>query len=76
MASDGSIALADGEALVDNTGRVVVGDAHREGNVTVITTSTGDFKLLPGDLLLTPFGELLDLTALRATLAVPPTTGG
>jgi phage shock protein PspC (stress-responsive transcriptional regulator) len=76
IATDGSIALADGEALVDNTGRVVVGDAHREGNVTVITTSTGDFKLLPGDLLLTPFGELLDLTDLRATLAIPPTTGG
>ena len=42
----------------------------------MITTSLGDFKLLPGDLLLTPVGELLDLAALRATVPVPPTTEG
>ena len=76
MTRDGSIALAGGEALVDPTGRVVVGESHREGNVTVITTSNGDFKLLPGDLLLTPIGELLDLAAARASVPVPPTTEG
>ena len=76
MTRDGSVALAGGEALVDTDGRVTVGDSHPEGNVTVITTSLGDFKLLPGDLLLTPVGELLDLAALRATIPVPPTTEG
>ncbi len=76
MTGDGSIALAGGEALVDTGGRVVVGTSRREGNVTVITTSTGDFQLLPGDLLLTPAGELLDLTALRAGTTVAPTTEG
>ena len=76
MTHDGSIALAGGEALVDPTGRIVVGESHREGNVTVITTSNGDFKLLPGDLLLTPIGELLDLTAAHASVPVPPTTEG
>jgi hypothetical protein len=76
MTRDGSVALADGEALVDRAGRVIVGDSHREGNVTVITTSLGDFELLPGDLLLTPYGELIDLTALRTAVPVPSTTGG
>jgi phage shock protein PspC (stress-responsive transcriptional regulator) len=76
MTRDGSVALAGGEALVDADGRVTVGESHREGNVTVITTSLGDFELLPGDLLLTPVGELLDLAALRDTAPIPSTTGG
>jgi phage shock protein PspC (stress-responsive transcriptional regulator) len=74
VARDGAIVLAGGEALVDVDGRVSVGDSHPEGNVTVITTSQGDFRLLPGDLLLLPSGELLELAALRGT--VTTTTGG
>jgi phage shock protein PspC (stress-responsive transcriptional regulator) len=75
MARNGSIVLAGGEAIVDASGTVIVGDSHREGSVTVITTSSGEFKLLPGDLLLTPLGELLDLAAVRAGIPVPTTTG-
>jgi phage shock protein PspC (stress-responsive transcriptional regulator) len=87
VTGNGSIALAGGEALIDPDDRVVVGEHFQQDQVTVITTSGGEFKLLPGGLLLTPTGELLDLTAVRASVdtpvppaptapPAPPPTGG
>src|SRR5262249_42144262 len=68
VARDGAVVLAGGEAIIDADGRVTVGDGHPEGNVTVITTTYGDYRLLPGDLLLTPAGELLELATLRGSV--------
>jgi hypothetical protein len=42
----------------------------------VISTQYGEFQLLPRSLLITPFGQVLDLQAIRAELAAaaPSTT--
>ena len=40
-----------------------------ERGVSVVPTPAGDFQLLPRSLLITPFGEVLDLQAIRAELA-------
>jgi hypothetical protein len=73
----GQVVLVAGEAMLDVDDTVLVGTAFPEDRVTVIPTSLGDFRLLPGGLLLTPYGEVLDLDAVRATTAdgvAPPVT--
>jgi hypothetical protein len=42
--------------------------------VTLITTSFGDFLLLPNGMILTPSGTLVDLPAHRRELPGPPQT--
>ena len=43
----------------------------------MISTPYGEFQLLPRSLLITPFGQVLDLQAIRVELAAlaPPSTG-
>ncbi len=56
---------------------LVVGEQFaREDGVMVISTPYGEFQLLPRSLLITPFGQVLDLQAIRAELAAkaPATT--
>jgi hypothetical protein len=48
---------------------VVVGEPLSRDGVIVIPTPYGEFQLLPRSLLITPFGEVLDLQAMRAELA-------
>ena len=61
LAAGGQFVLADGEAVIDADDTVLSGSTEVRDRVTVITTSYGEFQLLPGGLLLTPSGELLDL---------------
>jgi phage shock protein PspC (stress-responsive transcriptional regulator) len=68
ISSSGNIVLADGEAVVRIDGAVLTGDFTQRDRVTVISTSMGEFQFLPGGLLVTPDGDVLDLRAL--------TTGG
>ena len=91
---DGWFVLANGEAVIDDHNQVVVGDAYvpdsYNGDAPVsvpadagsasltITTSVGDFRLLPRGLLVTPTETVLDLVALRqqmtpASAPTPPT---
>ena len=65
LAAGGQVVLGDGEAVIDRDGTVLTGSTVSRDRVTVILTSVGEFQLLPGGLLLTPYGELLDLQALR-----------
>lgn len=65
----GQFVLADGEAVLDSNGAVLAGSTEVRGPVTVINTSYGEFQLLPGGLLLTPSGELVDLPAIRGDQA-------
>ena len=78
LAAGGQLVLADGEAVIDADDTVLSGSTDVRDRVTVITTSYGEFQLLPGGLLLTPFGELLDLRAVRGDVvgrhAAPGTT--
>jgi phage shock protein PspC (stress-responsive transcriptional regulator) len=78
MTSSGAFVLAGGEAVIGPDDHVELGNEYEQARVTVIETSAGDFKLLPGGLLATPSGELLDLHALRAgtDASVQTTTGG
>ncbi len=64
VSRSGNVVLADGEAVIDPGGNVLTGDATTRGRITVVATSFGEFQLLPGGLLLTPGGELLDLQSL------------
>ena len=48
---------------------VVVGEQQSRAGVIVIPTPYGEFQLLPRSLLITPFGEVLDLQVIRAELA-------
>jgi hypothetical protein len=75
MTATGSFVLDNGEAVIGTDDQVEVGNHYQEDRVTVVETSMGQFKLLPGGLLVTPNGELLDLHALRdaATPTTPPT---
>jgi phage shock protein PspC (stress-responsive transcriptional regulator) len=79
----GQLVLGNGEAVIGADDTVLTGSTEPQGRVTIISTSSGLFQLLPGGLLLTPYGELLDLSVLRgdatdevATTLVPdpPTT--
>jgi hypothetical protein len=75
--ADGWFVLVDGAAVIGPDDVVVVGEQFaREDGVSVITTPHGDFQLLPRSLLITPFGQVLDLQAIRAELAAmaPATT--
>jgi hypothetical protein len=65
MTEDGSIVLADGEALIGADDQVAAGNHTTENRITSIETSYGEYRLLPDGLLLAPSGELLDLHALR-----------
>jgi phage shock protein PspC (stress-responsive transcriptional regulator) len=75
--ADGWFVLADGAAVIGPDDVLVVGEEFpREDGVRVITTPYGEFQLLPRSLLITPFGQVLDLQAIRAELAetAPATT--
>jgi phage shock protein PspC (stress-responsive transcriptional regulator) len=78
MSTSGAFVLAGGEAVIGADDQVEVGSHYEQGRVTVIETSAGDFKLLPGGLLATPTDEVLDLHALRGApdASVQTTTGG
>jgi hypothetical protein len=70
VSSDGWIVLAGGEAVIDPSGAVVVGDI--DPATGIVTTSVGPFDL-DGDTLTTPFGDMFGLEGLRATYADPST---
>ncbi len=75
--ADGWIVLADGSAVIGPDDSLAVGEQFtREDGVRVIPTSYGEFQLLPRSLLITPFGQVLDLQAIRVELAAaaPATT--
>jgi phage shock protein PspC (stress-responsive transcriptional regulator) len=75
LGPSGQFVLAEGEAVIGADNRVLVGSTQEEPEgVIVIDTSFGAFRLLPGNLLLTPFGEILDLDALRGSTAPTETT--
>lgn len=70
--SDGWLVLASGSVVIDATDQVIVGESYPGAQgVMVVPTPVGDFQLLPRSLLITPFGEVLDLQAIRAELAAP-----
>jgi len=72
----GQVVLAGGEAVIDRDDTVLTGTSVIDDRVTVITTSYGDFRLLPTGLLLTPDGTLVDLHEMRGDLApAGPDTG-
>ena len=64
LSRGGQLVLAGGEAVVDLDGNVLTGSTQRRGGITIIATSLGEFQLLPDDLLLTPFGDVLELSSL------------
>jgi phage shock protein PspC (stress-responsive transcriptional regulator) len=75
--ADGWIVLADGSAVIGPDDSLAVGEQFiREDGVRVISTPYGEFQLLPRSLLITPFGQVLDLQAIRVELAptAPSTT--
>ena len=75
--ADGWFILAEGSAVIGPDDVLVVGEQFdREDGVLMISTPYGEFQLLPRSLLITPFGQVLDLQAIRAELAVkaPATT--
>ena len=75
--ADGWFILAEGSAVIGPDNALVVGEQFpREDGVLMISTPYGEFQLLPRSLLITPFGEVLDLQAIRAELAAtaPPAT--
>lgn len=65
LSPGGQFVLANGEAVIGTDDTVLTGSTEPQDRVTVIVTSFGPFQLLPGGLLLTPDGELLDLRLLR-----------
>lgn len=65
LTTGGRFVLGEGEAVIDADDTVLTGSTTVEDRVTRIITSYGEFQLLPGGLLLTPYGELLDLRELR-----------
>lgn len=70
---DGFFLIADGEAMIDDDDRVILGSTSTSADgVTEISTSYGNFRLLPRSLLLTPYNEVIDLQRWRELLA--PTT--
>jgi phage shock protein PspC (stress-responsive transcriptional regulator)/uncharacterized Zn-binding protein involved in type VI secretion len=71
VTAGGQVVLGDGQAVIGTDDTVLTGQTLVRDRVTVITTSYGDFQLLPGGLLLTPYGELLDLRAVRGESGAP-----
>jgi phage shock protein PspC (stress-responsive transcriptional regulator) len=61
LSRSGQLVLAGGESVIQLDGTVLTGSTEQRDGLTVIPTSLGDFQLLPGDLLLTPFGVVLEL---------------
>ena len=75
MTADGVFVLGDADAVIDADDELLVGDWWEESpSVTVISTNWGEFRLLPRSLLTTPYGEVLDLQALRASHATTSTS--
>lgn len=72
IAADGTVVLANGEAVIDPLDQVLTGQAYPMSNSTVIVTDSGDFRLLPRSLLMAPEGEILDLQTLRTSVPAPP----
>jgi hypothetical protein len=75
ITADGLIVLADGEAIIDTDNTLIVGSGVDSGDGRIfIQTVYGEFDLLPRGLLLTPAGQLLDLTVVRSAnaAAAPP----
>jgi phage shock protein PspC (stress-responsive transcriptional regulator) len=75
LTTGGRFVLGTGEAVIDADDTVLTGAATVQDRVTLIATAYGEFQLLPGGLLLTPYGELLDLHALRGDLAATGEAG-
>ncbi|MGB8858100.1 MAG: PspC domain-containing protein [Ilumatobacteraceae bacterium] len=70
VTADGRFVLANGEAVIDENDRVIAGEELPQSNdISSITTSFGEFRLLSDGLLITPLGEIVDLQAVRATLS-------
>jgi phage shock protein PspC (stress-responsive transcriptional regulator) len=77
MARDGTVILPEGIGAISPEGDVLTSDdvaERRADGVTLITTSFGDFLLLPNGMILTPSGTLVDLPAHRRELPGPPQT--
>jgi phage shock protein PspC (stress-responsive transcriptional regulator) len=75
MSARGWFLLSGSEAIIDDRNAVIVGDTYPGDTgaiggeqVTVVQTSIGEFRLLPQGVLLTPYGQLLDLEAVRTEL--------
>lgn len=64
LSRSGQLVLAGGEAVIELDGTVLTGSTEQRDSITVVPTSLGDFQLLPGDLLVTPFGVVLELPTL------------
>jgi phage shock protein PspC (stress-responsive transcriptional regulator) len=77
ITEDGSIVLANGEAMIGADDQVAAGNHTTENRITSIETSYGVYRLLPEGLLLVPSGGLLDLHALRQShnISTPTTVG-
>lgn len=72
MTGDGWFVLAEGEVVLDDQNRVVIGDPFDGGDGTDhLVTSYGEFTVLPRGLLITPYEQVLDLEAIRADLVTP-----
>jgi phage shock protein PspC (stress-responsive transcriptional regulator) len=68
VTDDGWFVLVGGSAVIDSENEIVFGETfEEEPGVTVIVTPEGEFRLLPFGLLLTPWGETLDLDAIRSS---------
>lgn len=74
MTDDGWFVLADGEAVIDDRNRLAFGESWDDGDVTRLSTSYGEFTILPRGLLLTPDLEVIDLEAIRAEQVEAETT--
>jgi len=67
--ADGWFILAEGSAVIGPDDVVVVGEQFSRDGVIVIPTPYGEFQLLPRSLLITPFGQVIDLQSIRDELA-------
>ncbi len=64
ISTDGWVVIANGEALLDPDNAVVVGDSFPNDDLTLISTSMGQF-IVNGSELVTPTGTTYDLGGLR-----------
>lgn len=86
VTTDGWIVLANGEVVIDPDDGVVAGQSipleewngvpatGESARSLVLPTSIGEFQLLPRSLLLLPDGRLVDLIAIRASVAADQET--